>query len=418
MECRQKNGWMMFLLLLLALAGCRQAPAEHPASQTPSSKTSPSERSADGIHKEFIEAERLFGISVFHHLIEQQGTEKNVFISPYSIQQALVMTANGADGETKEEMKNTLLLSEMKDREINEAANTLMNSFRNLSDGELLAAHSVWTGLDINPQFKQTIEQYFDGKACKLGPHPEKAKRKINEWAAKKTKGHIEDIAGNLSPNTIAVLLNTIYFQGDWAQPFDKAMTYVEPLYLQNGAEKKHPMMKQTALLPYQENELFQAVKLSYKNKDLSFAVFLPQKDKDLSSLTAALTHENMEKWENRWEEKMVKLSLPRFSFEEKYNLRGILAQLGMKTAFGNADFSKLFLDKSTDAKIDDVNHHTFIKTDETGTEAAAATSVEIIESASEPELSLTVNRPFLFVIADEKTKSILFLGTVAEPAD
>ncbi|MCY8911560.1 serpin family protein [Bacillus atrophaeus] len=177
-------------------------------------------------------------------------------------------------------------------------------------------------------------------------------------------------------------------------------------------------MMKQTALLPYQENEQFQAVKLSYKNKDLSFAVFLPQKDKDLSSLTASLTHENLEKWENRWEEKTVKLSLPRFSFEEKYNLRGILAQLGMKTAFGKGDFSNLFQGKSTGAKIDDVNHHTFIKTDETGTEAAAATSVEIIESASGPELSLTVNRPFLFVIADEKTKSILFLGTVAEPAE
>lgn len=190
-------------------------------------------------------------------------------------------------------------------------------------------------------------------------------------------------------------------------------MTDEEHFFLPDGSAKKLLMMKQTARLAYLENELFQAVKLPYEDQQLSFTLFLPKKKP--ASFMSLFTNQNIKAWDSAFQPKTVKLSMPRFTLKGQYNVKRALYDMGMKPFFSDADFSRMFTE-GRGVSIDDVNHHTFIKVDESGTEAAAASSAEIVESALAPETTLTADRPFFFVITDEQTKSLLFLGFVTNP--
>ncbi|OWV35269.1 proteinase inhibitor [Bacillus spizizenii] len=402
----------VMLLFMLCGGGCK--PVEEPASsaQSPASSDSAKNKAYD-IHEGFIDAERIFGTELFQNMSDKDGLTDNLLISPYSLQQMLIMTVNGAEGDTLKEIKAALYLSGLRDSMINESSLALMKRFESLSEGDLLTANAVWTRLEAKPGFKQTIKQFFSGSVFKMDANIQTAKNLINQWTAHQTKGHIDDIADRLSPEAVSLLVNTVYFQEKWALPFDQHVTAEEHFFLPDGSAKKLLMMKQTARLAYLENELFQAVKLPYEDQQLSFTLFLPKKKP--ASFMSLFTNQNIKAWDSAFQCKTVKLSMPRFTLKGQYNVKRALYDMGMKPFFSDADFSRMFTE-GRGVSIDDVNHHTFIKVDESGTEAAAASSAEIVESALAPETTLTADRPFFFVITDEQTKSLLFLGFVANP--
>ncbi|MFB0636928.1 serpin family protein [Bacillus rugosus] len=408
------KGKMFTVVLMCMLFGGGCKPAEEPASSAQSPSPSDSAKNkAYNIHKGFIEAERRFGTELFQNMSEQDGLTDNLLISPYSLQQVLMMTANGTEGDTLIEIKAALYLSGLHDSAINESSFALMKRFESLPEGELLTANAVWTRIETKPDFKQTIKQFFSGRVFKMDDNIQTAKNLINQWTAHQTKGHIDDIADHLSPEAVSLLVNAVYFQEKWALPFDQYVTAEEHFFLPDGSAKKLLLMKQTARLAYLENELFQAVKLPYEDQQLTFTLFLPKKKP--ASFMSLFTSQNIKAWDSAFQPKTVKLSMPRFTLKGQYNVKRALHDMGMKSVFSAADFSSMFTE-GRGVSIDDVNHHTFIKVDEAGTEAAAASSVETVESALTPDVTLMANRPFFFVITDEQTSSLLFLGFVAHP--
>ncbi|MEG7336360.1 serpin family protein [Bacillus sp. 0102A] len=405
----------MFTVVLVCMmfgGGCK--PAQEPAPTAQSSSLSDSAKNkAYDIHEGFIKAERTFGTELFQYMSAQDGLTDNLLISPYSLQQMLMMTANGAAGDTLKEMKAALYLSDIHDSTINESSFGLMKRFESLPEGDLMTANAVWTRLETEPEFKQTIKQYFSGSVFKMDDNIKTAKNSINQWTAGQTKGRIDDIADHLSPKAVSLLVNAVYFQAKWALPFDPHVSDEEHFFLPDGSAKKLLMMKQTARLAYLENDLFQAVKLPYEDQQLSFTLFLPKKTP--ASFMSLFTNQNIKAWDREFQPKTVKLSMPRFTLKGRYNVKHALRDMGLISVFSDADFSRMFTE-GRGVSIDDVNHHTFIKVNESGTEAAAASSAEIVEAGLAPDVTLTANRPFFFAITDEQTTSLLFLGFVANP--
>lgn len=408
------KGKLLTVLLLFMLCGGGCKPVEEPASSARSPFPPDSANTkAYNIHKGLIEAERRFGTDLFQNMLDKDGLTDNLLISPYSLQQVLMMAANGAEGDTLREIKAGLYLSDLDDSTINESSYALVKRFESLSEGDLLTANAVWSRLEAKPDFKQTIKQFFSGSVFQIDGNIQSAKNSINQWTAHQTKGHIDDIADHASPKAVSLLVNTVYFQEKWGLPFDQNVTADEHFFLPDGSAKKQLMMKQTERLAYLENELFEAVKLPYEDQQLSFTLFLPKKKP--ASFMSLLTNQNIKAWDSAFQPKTVELSMPRSTLKGQYNVKRALYEMGMKPVFSDADFSRMFTE-GRGVSIDNVNHHTFIKVDESGTEAAAASSVEIVESAIAPDHTLTANRPFFFVITDEQTASLLFLGYVANP--
>ncbi|PJZ01628.1 proteinase inhibitor [Bacillus vallismortis] len=409
------KGKVMTILLTCILfgGGCKSA-EEPPASSAQSSRLPASSKNkAYDIHEDFVEAERSFGFDLFRNMSDHGRLMDNLLISPYSLHQVLMMTANGAAGDTAKEMKAALYLSDIQDSVINESSYALLKRFESLPKGDLLTANAVWSRLEAKPDFKQTIKQFFSGSVFKMAENIHTAKNSINQWTAHQTKGHIDDIADRLSPEAVSLLINAVYFQEKWSLPFDRHVTAEELFFLPDGSSKKLLMMKQTARLAYLENELFQAVKLPYEDQHLSFTLFLPKKKP--ASFMSLFSNQSVKEWDNSFQPKAVKLSMPRFTLNGRYQVKQALREMGMESVFSAADFSSMFTE-GRGVTIDDVNHYTFIKVDESGTEAAAASSVEVIERGLAPDVTLRADRPFFFAITDEQTKSLLFLGFVANP--
>ncbi|MEC1502504.1 serpin family protein [Bacillus sonorensis] len=399
--------------VLFIMAGCGGETEPEPSLQQ--SKESPEQRSSPDVEPSFAAAEQQFALDLFHEMMKKAGGSQNMFISPYSVQQALLMTANGAAGDSRKEILHALSIEQMDITSINQSSRSLIQSYKTLPHGEFSAANSIWSKPELKKGFTDKIAGL--GDAYQLNKDPQLAADEVNAWTAKKTGGHIDQIIDRVPPDTIAYIINAVFFKEYWKQPFDEKLTAPHPFYAADGSKKDHPMMTQTNRFSYQETKRFQAVKLPYKDDGLALAVFLPKKTENLQSLLKEWTYENWRESQARWEMKQVELKLPRFSIDAEYVLNDPLKQLGLKTVFHQADFSNMFAGDLA-GYIKEVKHHTFIKVDEAGTEAAAATKVEIVESGAVPDVTMTVDHPFYFAVFDEKTGMILFLGSVAKPVE
>ena len=216
------------------------------------------------------------------------------------------------------------------------------------------------------------------------------------------------------------VLTNAIYFKGDWASQFKKAATRDMDFHISAGKKVKTPMMYQSAKFGYTETPDMQALKMPYKGDDLSMVVLLPKKAAGMAKLEKSLTADNIDLWVKRLgQPRKVMVFFPRFMMEYEMKMKRILSKMGMPEAFNvtKADFSGMT--GSQDLYIDQVYHKAFVKVDEKGTEAAAATAVVMkLRSARPRQLIFRADRPFLFLIRQEKTGMILFLGRVTEPKE
>ncbi|WP_094677946.1 serpin family protein [Hydrocoleum sp. CS-953] len=364
-----------------------------------------------------VSANNKFGFQLFSEIQKSQSDE-NVFISPISIAIALSMTYNGAAGETQKAMAKTLNFQGMSLAEVNQANKDLGILLNSLNpEIKLNIANSIWTnkGISFSPNFLQVNQNFYQSQVREIDFNNPEIPKIINDWVKDKTEGKIEKIIQALNPNDVMVLLNAIYFQGNWEEQFSEDFTREMPFYLANGTQKQHPIMFQSSRYLYYDNQYFQAVSLPYKKGLASMYIFLPWEQVSLEGFYQILNEKNWNNWMKQFEDYEVNLGLPTFKNEYEVTLNDMLKSLGMQIAFqpGVADFSGI---SSENLFISEVKQKTFVEVNETGTEAAATTSFKITLESAVMTVDMLVNRPFFFAIRDNKSGTILFMGEITNP--
>ena len=369
-----------------------------------------------------VTANTKFGFSLFDE-IRKTEQDKNIFISPFSVSIALAMTLNGAFGETEQAMTDTLQLQGLNSESINTGYAGLRQILLT-SDPKvtLTIANSLWArqGFSFNSDFLQRNTQFFGAEISTLDFDDPSASKTINQWVDTNTNGKIQKIIDDkIDPLTVLFLINAIYFKGTWQNEFDPSKTREGPFHLANGDEKQIPMMRQQRWYPYYRGENSQAISLAYGDGQMSMYIFLPDRESDLNIFLENLNAERWESWMSQFHEQDVSLVMPKFKLEYGKTLNDPLKALGMDVAFDPelADFSRMASLELGNLYIEKVVHKTFVEVNEEGTEAAAATSVEVgVKSVPPPPISFSVDRPFFFAIRDNETKTVLFMGVVVEP--
>ncbi|MDD5586126.1 MAG: serpin family protein [Alphaproteobacteria bacterium] len=352
----------------------------------------------------------------------------NIFFSPYSISEALGMAYAGARGKTAEEMARVLGFTLPADKlypAIAESSRSLMAS-GNSTGQSLNIANAIWlkTGFAVLPAYNKLLKDNFSNESYQLDfCQAAQSAKTINEWVEKETKDHIHDLISekNLDCMTRLVLTNAVYFKGDWLTPFKHDST--SPGSFWTGADKKMDatFMHRQGHYEYGEDDAFQILRLPYKN-DLAMLVLLPKAKDGLAAAEKNLNALALEKLDSALKPEEVVLSFPKFESDTKYSLSDYLIKAGMKEAFGNAaDFSGITAQEPL--RIDAVLHKAWIKVDEKGTEAAAATAVSMLGTAAfnpnvKPPVIFNADHPFLFMIKDRKTGMIIFWGRISSPKD
>lgn len=346
----------------------------------------------------------------------------NVFFSPTSLWMALAIVYNGADGETKTEMAEAMQAQGIDVSDMNKANASLMTALNKDSDDiQLTIANSIWLNNDFNLQkdFAKRTEDYFNAETQQIDISSSDASKKINDWVKKATNSKIDKMVDNpLDSDFVGLVLNAIYFKGDWTYPFDKKLTEKRTFHLENGTEKVVPFMKLQRKFYYMAGNGFQAVKLPYADDEMSMTVVLPDENIGMKDFKSTLSAENWELFQTDFNESEGTVLLPKFKMEYETELNGALEALGMTSAFTeNADFNHM-VEGDANLFISTVKQKTYIDVNEKGTEAAAVTGVQV-DMASAPAdgpFHMEMDRPFFLMITDEETGVVLFVGYIANP--
>jgi len=420
---------LIVVALISGLAACAQPVTGVVIQSDKQRETSPNVNEAD--LATLVDGNSVFGFDLYQALREE---DDNLFFSPYSISLALAMTYAGARGETAQQMADTLQFT-LSQHRLHPAFNSLdielsqRGEAAKGKDGEgfrLNIVNAIWgqEGYKFLSEFLDVLaENYGAGlRPLDFANAPEESRITINDWVSDQTEGRIEDLIpqGLIDKLTRLVLTNAIYFNAAWQHPFNEDMTEDGPFYLLDGGEVTLPMMKQVNMLGYVEGDGYQAVELKCSGKEFSMIIFLPQADQ-FEAFEGSLDAQQVSAILGKLEGKKVTLTMPRFEFESKFNLKGALSTMGMPLAFiwPGADFSGIT--GKCDLFIRDVVHKAFISVDETGTEAAAATAVVMPPTAvpSKPikAIEVKIDHPFIFVIRDIETGTILLVGRMVAPS-
>ena len=378
---------------------------------------------SDGIEK-VITANNQFAVAMYQQINGQPDqADKNVFFSPYSLSTAMAMLYAAAEGETKQQIQKTFHYPSMDTLNRNSAA--LYNQFNKPNpDYKLATVNDLWMqqGLTPNKAYVDTVQRYYGGQVTTLDfeDNPDPSRLIINKKIAQHTNQLIPELLpkGSIKPITVAVLTNAIYFKGDWKVPFEVQSTTEQPFYNHIGTSPNIKMMQLQEHFGYSEDKQVQVVQLPYKGDDLSMLVVLPKsKDKAaMQQLVQDLSADKIKEWNKDLVTQEVNVHLPKFKLEASYQMKNLLTDMGMPRAFEKGAGFNLF-DNSPPIKIDDVYHQAVVIVDEKGTEAAAATGIVVsTESASAPPPVFKADHPFIFMIKDNKTDAILFLGQVNKP--
>jgi serine protease inhibitor len=363
-----------------------------------------------------------FALDLYRRVQERPG---NLFLSPYSISSALSMTCAGARGQTATQMAGALRFTLADDRLHSAFADLTrdLNAGGQKGDYQLTVANALWgqKGYAFLKSFTDLNQKYYGAGLRDLdfqGAN-EEARRTINAWVEKETREKIKDLIkqGMLPQDARLVLTNAIYFKGLWASQFKKQETRDAPFRLTADKTVNVPMMNQTEEFGYAQFNDYQALELPYKGEALSMVVMLPKKVDGLAEFEKSLDLDRLEKCFLSLHKQKVIVSLPKFTTTAEFSLRDALVGLGMADAFdiNKADFSGMTGGK--DLFIGAVVHKAFVDVNEEGTEAAAATGVIMRPTAVmlDPPV-FRADHPFLFLIRDVKSGSVLFIGRVADP--
>jgi serpin B len=370
--------------------------------------------------QDLIQADNTFALNLFRE-VNAQDANKNVFISPLSVAMALGMTYNGAASATQQAMQDALELYGLTLEEVNQSYRDLIDLLRNLDPAvEFTIANSIWyrNTMTFKQDFLDVNQQFFDAEVSALDFSDPSAAPTINGWVSDKTNGKIQEIVPDPVPwHIVMYLINAIYFKGDWSYQFDKAQTRGAPFQLVNGSQATVDMMTHGEEIEFGTNwdTGVQIADLPYNGKAFSMTILLPQTAAEIDDLVDRLTQENWDDWIGGLSTGSMYVSMPKFTLEYEIKLNDVLNALGMGEAFlpGVADFSGMCCQPG-DLYVDEVKHKTFVDVNEEGTEAAAVTSVGIGLTSAPP--NFTVDRPFVFVIRERFSGTILFMGKVLDP--
>jgi serpin B len=362
-----------------------------------------------------------FAFDLYAKLRDKDG---NLFYSPESISTALAMTYAGARGETADEMTKTLHFT-LKEGRLHPAFHTLIEELNGAGKKrgyQLNVANALWgqKGFGFLPAFlKLTKDNYGAGlQEVDFAGATEQARRTINAWVEKQTKDKIKELLqpGIIDSSTRLVLTNAIYFKGDWDRQFRKDLTRKEAFHLSADKTADAMLMHDHGKFKYFDGGSFQALEMPYKGKELSMVVLLPKKLDGLAELEKTLTAAKLSEWLPKVREQEVEVALPKFKMTSEFSLKNTLAAMGMKQLFdpGQADLSGMNGERNL--FVSAVVHKAFVDVNEEGTEAAAATGVAVKLAAAPVRNVFRADHPFVFLIRDNHSGSVLFLGRVVNP--
>ncbi len=368
---------------------------------------------------EVIETNNEFGLELLRRVFDATD-EANVMISPASVSIALGMAYNGAEDTTRDAFEEVLNYEGLTREEVNEITKELIHVLLTNVNGNLLEiANSMWydEGFPVEPEFISLNSHYYDAEVNEIDFGSADAVNTINDWVNDKTHGKIEEIIDAIDPAVMMILINAIYFNCVWEVEFDPDNTQQANFYNEDGSLfGKVEMMELESTFKVAGNTSFSAVELPYKNGKFSMFLFLPSEESSVDQLVQELDGATWKNWIDSFtEQEDFTVYMPRFEFEFERSLAEDLKGMGLDIAFTEqADFSGI---SPIDLYIADVIHKTYIKVNEEGTEAAAVTAIVMEATSIDPMSQIRLDRPFLFAITEKSSKSILFMGKVAEPA-
>jgi len=371
--------------------------------------------------KSLVLSNNAFGFDIFREVNVSESPDKNLFISPLSISLALAMTYNGANGDTRTEMQNTLRFPDLSADEVNGHFQTLSNALLNLDPTVKLGiANSIWyrQGFDVLPDFLSVNRKYYNAEVRPLDFSDPGSANTINNWVADKTNDKITKVIDAISDDQVMFLINAIYFKGQWTYSFKKDDTADGTFRSSPEEQSTVPFMHQKGTFLYYANDSLQMVEMPYGQENFSMIVLLPGSGYSVGPLATGLTPDIWSEWLNKLDEANVDISMPKFKFEYERKLNDDLKALGMVKAFfpNDADFSNI--NPGQELYISFVKHNSFVEVNEEGTEAAAVTVVGVNTTSvpSEPIfIPFNVDHPFLFVIRETTTNTIIFIGKVVK---
>lgn len=351
-------------------------------------------------------------------------TPGNLFFSPFGIASALVMTQAGAAGTTRRQIEEVLHCAGAGDTLV-EDVGALTREYRGLARVEhqalhLSVANALWvqTRYPVRPAYVASLSEGLGAEVrdVDFDGCPAEVVRTVNAWIAENTAGRITSILseGQLLPLTRGLLTNAIYLKAPWSRLFEEWRTRPLPFHLPDGTRIEVPTMSQEVGHGYAQEDGFQALRLRYRNPRVSMVVLLPDRGQ-LERVERELDTARLTRLVDAMETREIKLFLPRFRVASELMLRSTLESLGMSTTFGRrADFSGVSSEPGF--RVDEIVHKTHVNVDESGTEAAGATFAMLLGGVPDPRIEVRVDRPFLFLIRDADTATVLFMGRVADP--
>ena len=384
---------------------------------------------AEQVAKDVVKANNDLGMKLFSKLAAVEAG-KNMMISPLSISIAMAMVTNGASGDNIAEMKEVLGFANKEFSEINSQFTQLIASLAEADkDLVLEIANSVWMDDEFEPdvkkEFVDVLEEFYDAAFFTEDFQDEATAGKINAWVSEKTHEKIDKIIEKIGPAAVMYLINALYFKAAWTTSFDKNSTYEGVFRLSDGSEGKADYMgfaydqEEPEFYSYSsdwgEENGYSVVRIPYGRDVFAFYGIVPNMDNktNIDDFIAKIAKDGLETYFSQLEKRSFPVQLPKFKFAYEKSLVDVFKEIGMKKAFVEGAFMNIAGEPHAPF-ISDIYHKTFIEVNEEGTEAAAVTSVEVGDNAMPSGFFAT--RPFVFVIRDDRTESVLFIGKVENP--
>lgn len=365
-----------------------------------------------------------FGIDVFRNLVNNTSG-KNVFISPLSLSMALAMTVNGAKDSTRSDMLYALDIPDTSVKQLDASYQSLTKLLINADPNvQLDLANAIWyrNTFKVEQNFIRTCKKYYGAQVQGLDFTSTNAVNTINNWVSNQTNGKITKMVNPpIQKTTIMYLMNAIYFLGNWRYQFDKKNTAPGKFTLSDSSVVRPEMMHMTATMPLYLSDKVQLLDMAYGDSTFSMDVLLPPKGTNIDNFVANLTRSKLNSWIGQLHREKVAVTMPKFKISYDTTFKNVLTKMGMGIAYDplNANFTGINPDKRLHLHISKVEQKSYVKVNEEGTEAAAVTKVTISYASvgipNDPPVFI-VNRPFVYLIRERSSGTILFIGKMANP--